>query len=372
MVDVNNKRDPNESEITIGSAVSSVAVTNVASLSTSDQDEIGCLSVENVGVGGNSVSHSDGTTEGANIRYPRCDEESSRFYGHAVVLNMQHEEKSMELSTCRTPPSLTCITSIGMSTTNSDKMDEVKSIPSKESNVNRVKLATVHESTVCHGKVTATSTAEATNDNIDTPASNSDRWKLKDTHRRRNDRTLRSHTATQAKKHKKQHDATIFKKRKLRSLSDAMTSNGNSSHQNLSSDSDSKETESVSNPPIVTSRLTSSNEPSSVLTSSDPAANVKLIEDTQGCVTVSVPTSVDCQSSDDEKEASDGNSQSTVLHDNDAIDVHMSCVSEMEHEEQQVSSSVSNCDTNAVLSYNEMSYTTKEEFHSTDSSELKC
>ncbi|CAH8546527.1 unnamed protein product [Schistosoma turkestanicum] len=82
-VDVNNKRDPNESEITIGSAVSSVAVTNVASLSTSDQDEIGCLSVENIDVGGNSVSHSDGTTEGANIRYPRCDEESSSMRNRA-------------------------------------------------------------------------------------------------------------------------------------------------------------------------------------------------------------------------------------------------------------------------------------------------
>ncbi|CAH8293475.1 unnamed protein product [Schistosoma turkestanicum] len=147
-----------------------------------------------------------------------------------------------------------------------------------------------------------------------------------------------------------------------------MTSNGNSSHRNLSSDSDSKETESVSSPLIVTSRPTSSNEPSIVLTSSDPAVNVKLIVDTQGCVTLSVPTSVDCQSSDDEQEVSDGNSQSTVLPDNDAIDVLMSCVSVTEHGEQQVSLSVLDCDTNAVLSFREMSYTTKEEFHSTDAS----
>ncbi|CAH8480588.1 unnamed protein product [Schistosoma turkestanicum] len=369
VVDVNNKRDGNDSGITIGSAVSSVDVANIASLCTSDQDEIGCLSVGNVGVGGNSVSHSDGSTVRANIRYPRCNEESSRFHGHAVVLNMQHDESSTELSTCLTPPSLTCSTSFGMSTTNSDKIDEAKSITSKESNVDRVELAIVHESTGCHEKCTTACTDAATNDNSidDTPASNSDRWKLKDTHRRRNDRTLHSHTATQAKKHKKRHDATIIKKRKLRSLSDAMTSNGNSSHQNLSSDSDSKETESVSNPSIVTSRSTSSNEPSSVLTSSNPAANVKLIEDAQGCVTVTVPTPVDCQSSEDE-EASDGNSQSTVLHVNDAIDEHISCVSEMKHEEQQVSLSVLNCDTNAVLSCREMSYTTMEEFHSTDAS----
>ncbi|CAH8466529.1 unnamed protein product [Schistosoma turkestanicum] len=362
VIDVNNKGDGNESGITASSAVCSVAVTNVASSSTLDQDEIGCLSVENVGVGGNSVIHSDGTTERANnIQFPRCNEESSSFHGHAVVLNMQHEESSMELSTCRTPPSLTRTTSIGMSTTNSDKTEEVKCIPSKVSNVDWVELDTVHESNGCHGKMTATCTAAATNDNsIDnTPADNSDRRTSKNTYRHRNDRTLHSHTATQGEKHKKRHDATITKERKLRSLSDAVTSNGDSSHQNRSSGSNIEETESVSSPPIVTSRSTSSNEPSSVLLSSNPAANVRLVEDAQGCATVTVPTPVDCQSSDDEKEVSDGNSQSTVLYDNDAIDMHMSCVSETEHEEQQVSSSVSNCDTNAVLSCCEMSYTTK-------------
>ncbi|CAH8526501.1 unnamed protein product [Schistosoma turkestanicum] len=106
-----------------------------------------------------------------------------------------------------------------------------------------------------------------------------------------------------------------------------MTSNRSSSHQNLSSDSDNKEIESVSSPLIVTSLSTSSNEPSSVSTSLDLVTNVKLIEDAQGCATVTVPIPVDCQSSDDEKKVFDGNSQSTVLCDDDAIDEHMSCVS---------------------------------------------
>ncbi|CAH8504316.1 unnamed protein product [Schistosoma turkestanicum] len=255
-----------------------------------------------------------------------------------------------------------------MSTTNIDKTAEVKYIPGKGSNVDRVELDAAHESNGCHGKSTTTSTAEVTKNNgIDnTPAGNSDQGKSKDTHRHRNGRTLRPHTATKCEKQEKRYDVTIIKKRKLRSLSDAVTSNGDSSHQNCSSGSYSEETAGVSNPSIVTSRSTSLNEPSSVLTSSNPASNIKLIEDAQGCATVTVSTPVDCQLSDDEKNACDGNSQSTVLYDNDATDLHLACVSETEREERQVSLSVSNCDTNAVLSCSEISYTTMEEFHSTD------
>ncbi|CAH8518124.1 unnamed protein product [Schistosoma turkestanicum] len=126
----------------------------------------------------------------------------------------------------------------------------------------------------------------------------------------------------------RRHDATITKKPKPHALSDATTSHGNSSHQNLSSDSDNKEIESVSSPLIGTSLSTSSNEPPSVSTPSDLVTNVKLIEDAQGCATVTVHIPVDCQSSDDEKKVFDGNGQSTALCDDDAIDEHKSCVSE--------------------------------------------
>ncbi|CAH8291189.1 unnamed protein product, partial [Schistosoma turkestanicum] len=96
----------------------------------------------------------------------------------------------------------------------------------------------------------------------------------------------------------RRHDATITKKPEPHALSDATTSHGNSSHQNFSSDSDNKEIESVSSPLIGTSLSTSSNEPPSVSTPSDLVTKVKLIEDAQGCATVTVPITVDCQSSD--------------------------------------------------------------------------
>ncbi|CAH8500589.1 unnamed protein product [Schistosoma turkestanicum] len=126
----------------------------------------------------------------------------------------------------------------------------------------------------------------------------------------------------------RRHDATITKKPKPHALSDATTSHGNSSHQNLSSDSDNKEIEGVSSPLIVTSLSTSSNEPPSVSTSSDLVTKANLIEDAQGFATVTVHIPVDCQSSDEEKKVFDGNGQSTVLCDDDAIDEHTSCVSE--------------------------------------------
>ncbi|CAH8298624.1 unnamed protein product, partial [Schistosoma turkestanicum] len=128
-----------------------------------------------------------------------------------------------------------------------------------------------------------------------------------------------------AKKPRRQHDATITKKPEPHALSDATTSHGNSSHQNLSSDSDNKDIESVSSSLIGTSLSTSSNEPPSVSTPSVLVTKVKLIEDAQGCATVTVPIPVDCQSSDDEKKVFDGNSQSTVLCDDDAIVEHLSC-----------------------------------------------
>ncbi|CAH8551087.1 unnamed protein product [Schistosoma turkestanicum] len=126
----------------------------------------------------------------------------------------------------------------------------------------------------------------------------------------------------------RRHDATITKKPEPHALTDATISYGNSSHQNLNSHSDNKDIESVSSPLIGTSLSTSSSEPPSVSTPLDLVTKVKLIEDAQGCAAVTVPITVDRQSSDDEKKMVDGNRQSTVMCDDDAIVEHMSCAAE--------------------------------------------
>ncbi|CAH8506990.1 unnamed protein product, partial [Schistosoma turkestanicum] len=355
VINVNNKSDGKEAGVTVSCAVSTV-VTSIVSSSTSVHDKVGCSSVEDVGDGGNSISHSTGGTENVHDQYSGCHEKSFKVHGHAVASNIQHEESSIELSTCCTPPSSTCTTSPGTSTMSSVKTVEMSGIRSNGNNVGRVKVDTTQESNGCHGKSTNTATNNNNNNNNNSNNNsaannnnNSNRETSKDTHRHRSGRTLRSHTAAQREKEEKERhadDTTPIKKRKLRSRSDAVTSNENSSHQNRSGGGGSGSgTANVNNPPTTTGQSGSSNGSFSSLSSLNPVVNMEVIEDTQGCSTVTVSSQIDSHFGDDENKVSVGNCQSTVLPDKDTTDVHMTCVSEMERRHSVSSSATSTVST---------------------------
>ncbi|CAH8541337.1 unnamed protein product [Schistosoma rodhaini] len=333
LMTVNNKSDGKEAGVTVTSIVS----TSVVSV----PEKVSCSSVENIGDGnsgsGATTVTATGTTETVHDQYSSHHEKLSKSYDHVVATNVHHNESSTELSISCTPPS-TCTTSTGMNTsvniTSGVNTVEMSSNRSNASNANRVKVDNTLETSECHGKSgnnnsnhnNHTHNRNSNNNNTN----NGNREVSKDTHRHRSGRTLRSHTAAQREKEEKERhtdDATPIKKRKLRSRSDTVTNHENISQQSRSGSGIG--TVNANNSPITTVHAGSSTESSNV-SSSNAVANMDVIEDTHGCLTVTVSSQSDSHMGSEEKKVSVGSSQCTVLTDKDTTDVHMTCVSEIE------------------------------------------
>ncbi|CAH8573046.1 unnamed protein product [Schistosoma rodhaini] len=334
LMTVNNKSDGKEAGVTVTSIVS----TSVVSV----PEKVSCSSVENIGDGndgsGATTITATGTTETVHDQYSSHHEKLSQSYDHVVATNVHHNELSTELSISCTPPS-TCTTSTGMNTsvniTSGVNTVEMSSNRSNASNANRVKVDNTLETSECHGKSGNNNSnhnnhTHNRNNSNNNNTNNGNREVSKDTHRHRSGRTLRSHTAAQREKEEKERhtdDATPIKKRKLRSRSDTVTNHENISQQSRSGSGIG--TVNANNSPITTVHAGSSTESSNV-SSSNAVANMDVIEDTHGCLTVTVSSQSDSHMGNEEKKVSMGSSQCTVLTDKDTTDMHMTCVSEIE------------------------------------------
>ncbi|CAH8557314.1 unnamed protein product [Schistosoma margrebowiei] len=342
LMTVNNKSDGKEAGVTVTSLVS----TSVVSLNAPVLEKVSCSSVENIGDGNSGSSTTatitTGTTETVHDQYSSYHDKSSKSCDHVVAMNVHHDESSTELSISCTPPS-TCITSAGMNTSvniaSGVNIVEMNSNRGNSSNANRVKMDNTLETSECHGKSGNNNSNNNNNNNHTHNRSNNNsnntnngnREVSKDTHRHRSGRTLRSHTAAQREKEEKERhtdDTTPIKKRKLRSRSDTVTNHENISQQSRSGGGIG--TVNANNSPVTTVHAGSSTESSNVPLSSNAVANMDVIEDTHGCLTVTASSQSDSHMDNEEKKVSVGSSQSTVLTDKDTTDVHMTCVSEME------------------------------------------
>ncbi|TNN06190.1 Ankyrin repeat domain-containing protein, partial [Schistosoma japonicum] len=300
LMNVNSKSDSNEAVVVVVTSPVSTIVTNSSVVSSSIlvQEKIPCSSVE-------SNNNNICSTENC----PRSSAFESQF-------------KVIEVS---------C-----------DNGTDTSISRSNASNSNRVKADTTIETSGCHANsansnsnnhrnATTTTSTATTSANTTTNNNNSNRETAKDSHRHRSGRTLRSHTAAQREKEEKERHSKHFslircfnsQTRKLRSRSDAATSQeNNSQHSRSGINVVGITTGHANNSPVTTHSGSASS--SNMLSSSNSVVNMDVVEDTHSSSTATT-------------------SQSEVHLTN--TDVHMTCVSEMEVR-QSVSSANNNSSNN--------------------------
>ncbi|KAH8878410.1 Ankyrin repeat domain-containing protein 12 [Schistosoma japonicum] len=356
LMNVNSKSDSNEAVVVVVTSPVSTIVTNSSVVSSSIlvQEKIPCSSVES---NNNNICSTETVHD---HQHSSHNSKSLKYHGHVVATNIHHDDMSSSFSTCSPPPFSTCSTSALTTNVNptSDNGTDTSISRSNASNSNRVKADTTIETSGCHANsansnsnnhrnATTTTSTATTSANTTTNNNNSNRETAKDSHRHRSGRTLRSHTAAQREKEEKERhtdDTTPIKKRKLRSRSDAATSQeNNSQHSRSGINVVGITTGHANNSPVTTHSGSASS--SNMLSSSNSVVNMDVVEDTHSSSTATTSQSEVHLTSEEKKPLSVvTNSHSMVNNDKDT-DVHMTCVSEMEVR-QSVSSANNNSSNN--------------------------